>query len=95
MHNQPICQTDTKWVTDAPYTAMLTEYRAAYEQLKQRIDVLKTELSDMQQGKAGTYASAQAQAQLERRIQILREERSEITDVIRSILPYAEQEVQS
>ncbi len=86
---------NAEWITQAPYTAMLASYRSAAEKLKHRIDVLKQELSVMKKRKAGTYASAQAQALLERRIQMLREERSDIADVIRSILPYAEQEVQS
>lgn len=86
--------TQTGWVQSRPYTAMLRQYQTAADKLLHRLKELKAELTQMQQHKRGTLDSAQAQQQLEQRIQLLRMEYVDLTDTIHEIGSYAAQEVQ-
>ena len=83
------------WTCHAPYTKMLSEYRAASDKISARLTVLRQELRNMRAKKAGTYASAQAQTRLEQRIAILLDERNELADVMLSLRVYAQKEAQS
>ena len=82
----------TDWVQQAPYTAMLRQYRAAADALQQRLTELRAQLGSLP--KLGTAESVQQQKLLEQRIQLLRTEYVEITDVIGAIGGYAEKEAQ-
>ena len=77
-----------------PYTRMLGQYQLSAEKLLHRLDILKTELREMQLNKRGTPESALAQKKLETRIMLLRTEFYELTDCIREIRFYAEREKQ-
>ena len=82
------------WVQHQPYTAMLRQYRAAADRLKQRLNDLRNELKTMQHTKKYTRESTNAQRMLERRMDLLRSEYYEITDCMREIGIYAAKEAQ-
>ncbi len=78
-----------------PFTAMLAAYEHAAALLEERSAELRTELRELLTHKDGTRASANREANLARRIVLLREEREDLQDAIRRIRPYAEMEAQS
>ena len=83
---------NARWLQKQPYTLMLLEYRAAADRLLDRITLLRHELRCIQLCKKHTRESADAQRNLERRIDLLRSEYYEITDSMREIRIYADKE---
>ena len=77
------------------FTAMIAAYQHAADLLEERRIELRNELRDLLAHKAGTRASANREADLARRIVLLREEREDLLDAIVQIRPYAEMEAQS
>lgn len=84
---------NTPWEQNAPYTKMLLHYERAVRRLKQRREDLKAELHTLRSSKQGTLASARAQTLLEKRIELLYEEYTDLTDAMREIRIYAAKEV--
>lgn len=78
-----------------PFTAMLHAYERAADLLDERRAELRAELRDLLMHKEGTRASANREANLARRIVLLRDERDDLLDAIRKIRPYAEMEAKS
>lgn len=85
------CSQSEVFRQEHPYSVMLQSYRAALDAVLQRLTELRRESRDLPP-EDGFRRAASDRCQLEKRIDLLRREAFELTDVIRMIRPYAERE---
>jgi len=91
-HQNKTAASDINRSTETPYRLMLISYEAAAERLRIRMTELQSELKAVRDTKNGTRNSALAQASLEKRIDLLKDEYSDVKAVMENIRFYAEKE---
>ena len=91
MHMNRDNRADQSWRSTHPFSVMLLNYQDALDTVTQRIAELRALAKEQMRADSGVPQAEQLR--LEKRILVLKEERAELCEDIRSIREYAEREI--